>query len=441
VGIVAWGVLLTLAVTGVFAHQPDTSWIPQVASVVLALAWLLIDVLAKRHPIRVRPPYILLLGWILWSTVTDINANLPISVLLFAYLSTIKVVIISLIISNIVRTNKNLLPVYIGLTLIPLLLLGLFRETVGQLEMEFERGVQSDTLRLGSERTGSFGDSNENTLFASYGLISAVALFLTWKGKMVRWVALASVVPILTFIAYLGSRTGMASVPVLALAFWFFYLRDVGRRHPAVKLAGVLLMAGMLAGIVVWLISSPFAYRFSDRTSSYREGRGALAIIGLKMFASSPLIGNGTFGFAQLAGKYGCRNSVAHNTYVEMLVRGGLPGFLLYYSAWYLILRELWRVRRLPLSREDRIGVNMALLFCVSFHWFCLTLTLINPRVVWMTIGACIGYLYAVRERTLAGQVLASYEGESEEGSQPTFVLASPFQSDAGVTPPRWMPR
>ncbi len=407
IGIVAWAIAPVFILTSIYAHQMGTSWIPQIASLVLAALWLTVDVLAKRRPIVVPAPFIVFFTWMLWEMVGNATDPGEMTAILYGMLSTVKVFLIALVIANIVREYRGFIPLHMASALTPTVLMLVFSDSVAHISDEIQRGAVSGRLRLGHEETGEFGNSNALAFFAVYSLISAVCLFLIWKGNPLRWLALASIPPIFTHITYTGSRSGMATTAMTGFAFWFFYLRDMGRQDLGRKLMGFVLILCIMTGLGVWILTSPFAYRFfgekGERT--YGEDRGYLAIQGLRMFTTAPLTGHGMFGFNRLAAQYNVPPlTIAHCLYVDLLIRGGIPGFLLYYCAWFLFIRELLRLRRLPLSRNDRIYVNMMLLYCTAFFVNSFTGTPINPRVTWMTLGAAIGYTYGLRTRLLGGQ-------------------------------------
>jgi O-antigen ligase len=362
----------------------------------------------------------------LWELIGTVAEGVNIDMMVGGLLSMVKTFAISFVFAQIVRGRRQLTSLYTASMIVPLLLLLMFRDDISRLMGELERGTQSDSLRIGGEALQGFGNANEVALFAVYSLIAAVGMFLMWKRSPLRWLALATAAPTLLFISYTGTRAGMITTAVLTVAFWFFYLRDIARDRPGLKVVGLLIMGLMLVGVGIWIVTSPFYYRFLQPTGNYYEGRGWLAVVGLRMFAASPIIGHGYYGFLTLAGKYGGgRLGVAHNTYVEMLIRGGLPGFLLYYSVWFVLIRQLWRLRKFPLSPGDRVAVNMSLLFCVAFNVMALSGSLINPRVVWMTVGACIGHTYALSDRIAAAEAI--------EGPQ-TEQLGEPLQARYGYS-------
>jgi O-antigen ligase len=400
-GIVAWAAGGAVVITALYAHQFGTNWIPQAASLGVVALWLIVDVILRRQPIRLYPPFVLWLVWLVWESIGNlVGGDLPTEVLVFGTFSTLKVFVFCAIVSNVVRRWENWVPLYIVLMVFPAVVVLLFQDYVAELTYEVQRGLQRGVTRFGAEEAGGFGDANALSMFGSLCLISGIGLFLLWKGRVWRWLALGTVGSTLMFLGYLGSRTGMAMVLLLAVAFWFVYLRSEAKGRPELQLAGVVAMVVMVVGAFIWVVTSPFAYRFAGSVDEYTGARSNLAITAVKATAASPILGHGMFGFRMRAHEFGgTPNMAVHNTYAEVLVRGGIPGFLLYYAAWFLVMRQLWRLRTLAPARQDRIVANMCLLMCIAFHGFSMTLTLLVNRMTFPVLGACIGYAYGLTEK------------------------------------------
>ncbi len=401
-GLVSWALLPLIVCIGVFEQMEGRSWIAQVMALLVLGLWVVVDLIVRRQGIRFYTPFLLLACWVFWEMIPTVMESVPIDVMIVGFFGIIKVWGLACVVSNIIRRPQQMIPLFIGACLVPSVMLMSVRQDISKMQSEMARGIQNDQYRLGDKQSGGgLGDANNLSHFACYDLIAGTALFLLWKGKTVRWVALLTLVPTLVYITFTGSRTGMVAIPMLALAFWFFYLRDVSRKRPALKIAALVCMVLMVGGGIIYILTSPFAYRFTDRTSSYSDGRGALATVALNMTMSSPILGWGLYGFNEHGPEFGAPTflSVSHNTYTEMLVMGGLPGFLLYYAAWFVTIRQMWSLRKLPLTRQERIVINLALLCCINYMWFMMTLTTIIPRFAWTMIGACIGVTYGIRDK------------------------------------------
>jgi O-antigen ligase len=412
IGLTAWALAAGAIITSVFSAQEGLNWIPQVASLGVAAVWLAVDVFVRRQPVKLYPFYIFMLLWMAWETLANLGSSAPIGSVIDAMLSTLKVLALSWLASNIVRDRSKFIALSIGLILPPLILLVMFRDQASAIADQLSRGIQNDDLRFG----GEFGNQNSLSLNASYALIAIAWLFFSIKNRFLRPVSLAPLPIVMYYIALNGSRTGFAVVVLLAIGLWFFHLREMshGRRGMGVMLFIVgIVLAGAAIG---WILTSPFAYRFKDVGHDYAHGRFALAVMGLKLFLESPILGHGTFGFGERAASMGTHLLVAHNQWVELLVTSGLVGLSLYLAGWITALLCVWRVRRLPLSMADRTTLNIMSLCPLPFFVFTMTGTLMAPRFAWIPCGALIGFAYTLRERAAKAATNTTY-GEVSDGS------------------------
>ncbi len=322
-------------------------------------------------------------------------------------LSAAKVFGFSLVVANVVRHRAQAVPLFLGLALAPHFTMVTQRQRLDQINLELERGVQSDALRFGGEE---IGNANGLAAGANNGLLGCVFAFLIIRRRLLRWLPLAMVPGLLYYVSRMGSRTGLAMVVVMAVGFWFLHIREISRSRPSMRIGGIVLLVVMLLGVGVWLITSPFAYRFADVGSQYKEGRLQLVLAALGMFAQSPILGHGIRGFQSA----GLKLVVTHNLPTEILVWGGLPAFLLYYGAWFILIRMLWRLRRQLLSAGDRAAVNMMLLVCILYHGHSMTGSTVASRIPWLAVGACVGLAYGLQEKLLAAREQAAGRRDSE---------------------------
>ncbi len=414
IGLTAWLLAPLMTITGVYMLTMGMSWVPQAVSLVVVLAWLLIDVLTKRSPLQVHPFYLCILGYFLYVFFVTIlfESQIPAASSFYAILSDLKVFAMSMVVANVVRHRNQLIPICIGAALAPIVLLALHQDAIAQTSVAIERGYQTDVLRLSNERTGDFGDANNMSRMCCYALIASLTLFLLWRGRPYRFLPLLAVPGTLFLLSRLGSRTGMAMTVVLGLSFWFFHLRKRSRGKPAAQLTALLLGVGLTVGLIAWVASSPFAYRYTDVATQYKEGRLALVKAGLKVFLESPVIGGGLWRFHHACVEAGSSLSVAHNVPTDILVRSGLIGFLLYYGGWYIVLKKLIFLRKQDLPLRDTIVLDMILLGFIVWHGFSMTLSAMNPRFAAFMMGGFIGYLYSLERAVLPAEQLPAAEHE-----------------------------
>jgi len=418
IGLTAWGLFPVAVITACLAQYYGANWIPRAASASLVVLWLVVDVLSKRCGFNFYSPYVLFFIYHAWNFLCSITSRYPVEHIVGASLSSVKVFGFSLVVANVVRRRAQALPLFLGLAVAPSIMLLTHRQKLSQINLQLERGVQSDQLRFGGEE---LGNANQMSMGANAGLLGCVLAFLIIKRPLLRWLPLALVPGVLYYVSRLGSRTGLAMVVVLAAGFWFFHLRGIFRFRPNMKIAGIALLVVLLLGAGIGLANSPFAFRFTDVGAKYEEGRFQLVRGALGLFAQSPIVGHGLFGFQAL----GMRLTVTHNLPTEILVRGGIPAFLLYYGAWFIVIRRLWRLRRLALSPGDRAAVSIMLLLCLLFHGHSMTGSTLATRVPWLAIGACVGLAYGLQEKVLEARRQAADWTDSETAQwagQSTFL-------------------
>ncbi len=408
-GIVAWGLLPSVLITGVYAGTFD-SWIGQIASLAFVPFWLVIDVLGKGRRIQIHKPFLFLFAWLFWQAFCDVAAGAGGSELgsIFARVaSSIKVFGFALIVANVIPNRESVKPLLLALALTPVAHVFLQSEAIAAVDVELRRGAVSEDLRL-----TELGNANRNAMNSNLALLSCVALFLTTRNKLLRFAPLVFVPIILFYLARLGSRTGMATVLVLSLGFWFLYLKPVSKAQGRSIVWPVIIGLLLFAGAIAWFVTSPFFYRFEDLGYSYKTDRFALMVTGLGFWLESPLLGHGTFGFKLKAAQHGIGLGIAHNLPTDLLVRGGLPALILYYGAWYCLVALLWKLRKRVSDLRDFAMVNIGLLMCGTYLIASLTGAPWNPRSAYFLIGGVIGYAYALRARLDTQEAFPSEEDE-----------------------------
>ncbi|MBN1341130.1 MAG: O-antigen ligase family protein [Phycisphaerae bacterium] len=408
IGLSAWSLGVASLFMHVYSGQLGLTWVPQAATVGAAVPWLIVDVLGKRSGIRIHTPIVIFLVFMIWLAATSTVMAAPLKLTSEASLSLLKMIASAVLAANVVRRAGQFIPLFLAAAVSPPLLTLLFRDKLSDMSLVIELGIEGDMVRLGE----GFGDANNLSFQACLGLIGCVGLCLMLRGRLLRVACLLPIPATLFYMTRLGSRTGMTLVVVGVVLFWFFYIRDVARHRANVKVLGLVFLVVMVAATLAWIVTSPFAYRFTDAGADYKEGRMAIALAGLSMAARSPVLGYGYYGYATEAAKMGFVMLTSHNVPVDMLVAGGIPAFLLWYGASYLPFVCHWRLRKLPLSPQDRICVNLALVGMVLYHLFSLTQPSTTTRTYWVFLGACIGYGYALRDRFASRAPDSVDEGE-----------------------------
>lgn len=185
-----------------------------------------------------------------------------------------------------------------------------------------------DFYRLGT----IFGDQNEIAMFLSLGAIFCVYYSLFSKKVLI---IIPSLIILLAFI-YCGFSTGSKLFLLTFICCTFFFIFTFfGKRWWA-----SLLVIGSLIGVGFLVISLPAFAAYKSRILNFFNffapsakttdfstyDRFEMFLGGMHMFATKPIFGFGTLGFAQLS-SFG---RGAHNTLAQMLCNYGIIGFSLF---------------------------------------------------------------------------------------------------------------
>lgn len=199
-------------------------------------------------------------------------------------------------------------------------------------------------------------ESNDNL-----ALIGAVSLFFLLFLRSVLGPHLSTARRALHF-AGLAAAIGMALMPlfrsvaitlVIALIIDTFWERGASRRAWRVALIGASL------GVVCMMaVMAPEV--FEDRSSSQNVyGRVAEVEQSLRVFAEHPMLGVGFLNFhnyvagePRLLATYNGVSAVdwPHDNLAQVLTETGILGFIPYLLAQFLLLRSMWKLRRLNYS-------------------------------------------------------------------------------------------
>ena len=142
-----------------------------------------------------------------------------------------------------------------------------------------------------------------------------------------------------------GSRAGLACAVLMSLTF-LPMLRQIMRRSDWKMAALLLVIAAVVVVMVPRLASKGSLQRLTEgfETHTFQERVEAWQR-GLRAWRESPVLGTGPGSYPYLGQLAWDEHLASHNTYVTMLVEYGIPGSVLYFAFWLIILR---RVLRMP---------------------------------------------------------------------------------------------
>lgn len=235
---------------------------------------------------------------------------------------------------------------------------------------------------------GSGLDPNDLGLLLALSLPISFYLTTVQRHKRVVWVyRLQQAVAILA-IGLTSSRAGLIATAV-ALVYLVLASVRMGFRE---KCAFLLLAVIASTGMLTFLPESSWK-RWGGIGTELQQGNwGARKLIwsvGLEVFQEHPIRGVGAGSFPAATQRVLATPEVAHNTFLSILVEGGLVGFGLFLL---LLLSLIMPVLRLPVLERDLWVVTLA-----TWATGALTLTWENKKPTWFLLGLVAAWIAARR--------------------------------------------
>ena len=215
-----------------------------------------------------------------------------------------------------------------------------------------------DRLRVATEVGGRF-DSEE--IFASANAIgmwmaicTIVFVYKIVNTKFKLWYLLG-IAPII-MLAVSQSRTALIEALVGVALIILFKTQESKRVSKKI--------GNLIFGLIVLALAGYALTQFDLFAGLYDRVRSALGLsaqkkegswemrqqmiqIGLQQFKKTPIFGIGFGSTHVLTDRYLGHNTYLHNNFVEVLVSGGIIGFVLYYSMHWFVIKILWKLRAL----------------------------------------------------------------------------------------------
>jgi O-antigen ligase len=287
-------------------------------------------------------------------------------------------------------------------------------------------GVSDESERFAS--IGTFGNSN---LLAIYLLImipfwSAIILnrryLLTTRIFFVAAIGLG-----LVSILKTGSRSGFMTIGILSIPM--FLSLKLANKFKFVAVAAVAII-----GVLAWApegLKSRWATVFRNEahdaaaagaiTSS--DARYALLIESLQTTFKHPILGVGIGVYADVAAQdkkgTGVRAlwQVTHNMYTEISAETGIPGFILYFTAMYWAVKELWKIKKQtrgdPQLRElnlmSRVLLYGYLVFCFNGLFTSMATEFLMYVLSGFSIATILVYQQVLRQKSSGNQAPAEF--------------------------------
>lgn len=384
-----------LSVVTLSTASEETSWIPQLVGAALGLVWIVVGVVIKGQPLIWSRPITLFILFNAWCA-TGMLVTLDTDYFLNIYTTTLKVLVVTWITLQCVRTRKDFLVCCLFVSLASVIIMAVSKDTI-------MRAVEFTGQKMTKEaRASGTLISNSNEL-GSFGVLVCVAACTCLFGYKTILLKLLSIVPIvvaLYIVAASGSRTAMVGLGAAAASVYWYHFRQAARRTIGRKVFLIILAAGVIGGTTYFVVKSPFFFRLVDVFSSANavqdEPRYQYFLRALQATADNPLFGLGLGGFAlnRLGVSTEGQGHYSHSTISETLSCNGIPGFLLFFGGrlvFYILIR---RARKLPLPAPDYGTVNLIMAYFWTLIIFDIVSVTFQHRMMWPLEGAACGYLW-----------------------------------------------
>lgn len=202
--------------------------------------------------------------------------------------------------------------------------------------------------RLGEDEALFMG-INANTIALDCATAGIIAVFYAEYRK--KKLYLLALIPTLLIVVATGSRKGIVMLLVGIVLAIFFRQMYIGRGKVISFIK--LLLAITLVLVVAWFVlQMPGLEKINEQYMGFINSligntdevdistatRERMVTLGLEQFRKTPVLGIGLDNGKVINAMYNNFSAYLHNNYIEVLVNGGLVGFLIYYSFFAVLL-------------------------------------------------------------------------------------------------------
>ncbi len=385
----------------------SVSWIPQVVAGCVGALWICVGVILQGQRIRWIKPislYLLFCGWACTGILVTIDQEYFLLVLKTYW----KVAIITWVLSQTIKTRKDVLACCMAIALSSIVVAILGRDQIARalsahtVVGDAAKARASDTL---------LGNANYLGMFAALVALCGLTCFLAYRNLILKGLAVAGALSGLYLVAASGSRTAMVGLACGVVATFVFHFRKLGLSSITAKMAAVIFGLGLLVGTGVFITKLPFFYRMVDVLSSkeelMKEPRVRYFFTALDVISESPVFGLGLGGFAlnKLGKSSKGIGHYSHTSVAETLSTTGLPGFLFYFASLFAMFQLVRRVRKLDLPKEERVVANMIMSMLAMIISFNAVAIVDTHRLIWPLCGAFAAYLWNMQQKYAATSI------------------------------------
>lgn len=226
-----------------------------------------------------------------------------------------------------------------------------------------------DLGRFGTRKIGMMLGVNVNALGFRIAIAFILLLTLTFQNKgrkNIRILCVVGDVILIAFVLITGSRRALiicfVGVVILSLGFAQNFTKTV--KAILIIVIVTIVLYQLLTKIpelynIIGKRMEIFISSFFSGGDYLDGGRDVMLNTAVKLFWERPLFGWGMGNFREISG---INNAYAHNTFAELLYAFGLPGLLLYYSFFLIVIKKLFRLDR----KTKSIGIVLIMTSLIS---------------------------------------------------------------------------
>lgn len=205
------------------------------------------------------------------------------------------------------------------------------------------------TVRISGDVDGAW---NGNAISGKMCTNIALSFFFMKQAKK-KWIKVLIALPIILFailVFFCGSRRGLLTLVMICIVYLLINARGVKVINAV--LTSVVLAIGLYYLVMNWEPAyNVLGSRLEDMIQGLLGGSGdgsfnwrrLMLEEGWRYFLEKPVFGWGIANFAHLFGAEHGLTTYSHNNFIEILVSGGIVGFMIYYSIYVFVLTKLWK--------------------------------------------------------------------------------------------------
>lgn len=336
-----------------------------------------------------------------WATLGIFTTQYPL-VVLDKLRTLVQLLIMALIVSYYARNTRCVSWLFSAVLLGVLII-----SVAAVLSGDFQRAeVEGEEARL----TGLTTNANAFANAVNYGIAISLFYFRAFRSKILKVLFIGFLLVAVRFVIASGSRRGLLSLALLLFSWFLYSYGKELRRRPALVLAMLVGVVAMGAYIAYELRDTVLMKRLLLLESEAEGARGNRLLMikeGIRFLIANPVMGLGlaSFRFHSVTQLY------SHNNYIEIFSGTGIPGGVLYFMIYVIILRRLHKVGKMLLTPNER---NVIVIFkCMMIFQIFRDIADVSysTKGTWIFLAVIIGYTCRLQKQSENEMYPAQYDG------------------------------